>query len=196
MASVSKIIHGRTAEIMELWANEARAAASARGLSRTALENGMPLVFSALADQVETGERDANDERRQRVQNHLLTRVRQGFDLAEVLDEFAVLGRCIAKVWQSMPEEEWPSAEDIARLHMQIDIAMADASDTFHRHMRQDEQSEKLHLRRLQAIASDALHDVDRPLRERLRDLLDVVVEAMGAQCAAFLVYDVLESKL
>jgi signal transduction histidine kinase len=62
--------------------------------------------------------------------------------------------------------------------------------------MQQDEQSEKRHLRRLQAIASDALHDVSRPLRERLRDLLDVVSEAMRAQCAAFLVYDVAESKL
>jgi signal transduction histidine kinase len=196
MASVAEIIDGHTDQIMKLWTDEARTAASARGLSAAALENVMPLVLSALADQVDTGQLDTNDQRRARVHNHLLTRVRQGFDLAEVLDEFALLGRCIAKVWQSLPQDDWPSGEDIARLHAQIDIAMADASDIFDRHMQQDEQSEKRHLRRLQAIASDALHDVSRPLRERLRDLLDVVSEAMRAQCAAFLVYDVAESKL
>lgn len=196
MASVADLIHEREAEIMKCWADEARTAASARGLSATALENVMPLYLSTLADEVEAGQLDANDQRRKRVQDHLSTRLRQGFDLAEILDEFAVLGRCIANVWQSLPEDKWPSAADIERLHLHIHVAMTEVTDTFHRHMLEDEQSEKRYMRRLQDIASEALHDVERPLRDRIRDLLDVVMEAMGAQCAAFLVYNGAESKL
>ena len=53
MTSVAEIIHQREVEIMTLWAREARASASARGLSAIALENVMPMYLSALADQVE-----------------------------------------------------------------------------------------------------------------------------------------------
>jgi signal transduction histidine kinase len=196
MASVAETIHQREADIMELWADEARAAASARGLSEVALENVMPMYLSSLADQVETGQIDANDRRRQRVQEHLSTRLRQGFDLAEILEEFAALGRCIAEVWQSLPKDQHPSPADIERLHSHIRLAMKEVTDTFRRHMLEDEQSEKRYLRRLQHIASEALHDVEKPLSERLRDLLAVITEAMDAQSAAFLLYNVAEAKL
>ena len=196
MVKVAEIIHDREAEIMRLWTDEARAAASARGLSATALENVMPLFLSSLADQVETGQVDANDRRHRKGQSHLATRLRQGFDLVEIVDEFAALGRCIAKVWRTLPEDQWPSAADVERLHAQIHAAITEVTDTFYRHMLEDEQSEKRYLRRLQDIASEALHEVERPLRDRLRQLLDVVMEAMGAHCAAFLVYNVRESNL
>jgi signal transduction histidine kinase len=194
MASVADIILEHEAHIMKLWLDNARAAASARGLSATALENVMPLYLAALADQFETGQ--ANDRRHKHVQGHLSTRLRQGFDLAEILEEFVLLGRCIAKVWQSLPEQQWPTAADIERLYLQIHIAMTDVTDTFHRHMLEDEQSEKRYLHRIQGIASEALHDLRTPLRERFRDLLDIVMEAMGAQCAAFLLYNVPDAKL
>ncbi|HTL32804.1 MAG TPA: GAF domain-containing sensor histidine kinase [Kofleriaceae bacterium] len=196
MATVAEIIHQREAEIMKLWADEVRAAASARGLSAIALENVMPLYLSALADQLETGHVDANDLRRKRLQSHLSTRVRQGFELAEILYEFAAIGQCIAKVWRTLPEDQQPSATEVERLHTQIHVAITEVTETFQRHMLEDEQSEKRYLRRLQIVASEALHDIERPLRDRFRDLLDIVMEAMGAQCAAFLVYNVSESKL
>lgn len=196
MASVAEIIHQREAEIMQRWIDQARAAASARGLSATALENVMPLVLCSLAEALETREPAANDRRRSHVFGHLSTRLRQGFDLAEILDEFVLLGRCIAEAWQSLPHDRWPSAEDVERLHEQIQTAMTEVTDAFHRHMLEDEQSEKRFLRWLQGIASEALHDVKRPLRDRFRDVLDVVMEAMGAQCAGFLVYSVSRAKL
>ena len=66
MASVAELIHQRHAEIMSLWMEEARTAASARGLTDLGLENIMGLYLSALADQFETGQLDANDQRRSR----------------------------------------------------------------------------------------------------------------------------------
>jgi signal transduction histidine kinase len=196
MASVAEIIHQREDDIMKLWLDEAGAAASARGLSATALGNIMPMYLAALADQIETGQADANDRRHKRVLGHLSSRLRQGFDLAEILHEFVLLGRCIAKVWQSLPEAQWPSPADIERLHSQIQLGITEVTSTFYRHMLQDEQSQKRYLRQLQAIASDSLDDIERPLRDRLRDVLDVVMEAMGAQCAAYLCFDVSEAKL
>lgn len=196
MSSVAEIIHERQDEIMKLWLDEARAAASARGLSATALENVMPMYLAALADRVDNGSVDRPDKRREAVQNHLSTRIRQGFDLAEILQEFRLLDRSISKVWQSLPQSEWPAADDIDRLHMHTNVALADVTDTFNLHMLEDEQSEKRFLRRLQAIASEALRDVHRTLRDRMRDLLDVVMEAMGAQCAAFLLFDVTDKQL
>src|SRR5207253_1724312 len=101
---------------------------------------------------------------RKHVEAHISTRLRQGFELVEILDEFALLGRCIAKVWQSLPEDQWPSPAEIERLHLQIHVAMTDVTETFHRHMLEDEQSEKRYLHRLQGIASAALHDINIPL--------------------------------
>jgi signal transduction histidine kinase len=196
MASVAELIHQRHAEIMSLWMAEARRAASARGLTDPALENIMPLYLSALADQFETGQLDANDQRRKRVDNHLASRIREGFELAEIVNEFAILGRCISQMWVSAPREEWPSAADIERLHLQLHTAISEVTDTFHHHMLEDEQTEKRYLRMLQRIASEALHDQALPLKARLPELLELIMEAMGARCAAFLVYNLPRAEL
>ena len=196
MASVADVIHEHRDEIVKHWLAEARASASARGLSATALENVMPTYLSALADQVETGQVDANDRRRAHVQTHLSTRLRQGFSLAEILDEFLLIGKCVSRAWQYLPAGERPSSGDVERLHAQLHVAIAEVTDAFYRHMLEDEQSEKRAQRLLQDIASQALHDVSRPLRERLADLLDVVMHAMDSQCAAFLSHDAARGEL
>ena len=196
MASIAEIIHQHEAEIMNRWLHEARDAASARGLSAVAMENIMPSYLAALANAFEPDEVNESERRRQHVQAHLSTRLRQGFDLAEIVWEFVLLERCIVAAWSPLPPEEQPLAEEIVRLHMHVQIAITDVTDTFRRHMLDDEQSEKRYLRLLQGIASDSLHEDAAPLRERLHELLEIVMEAMGAQCAAFLAYDTSQSRL
>jgi signal transduction histidine kinase len=196
MAGIAELIHQHEDDIMKRWLHEARAAASARGLSAVAMENIMPSYLSAVADAFEPGEVKENDRRRKHVQAHLSTRLRQGFELAEIVSEFVLLERCVVATWSPLPPQRQPLAEDIVRLHTQFHIAITDVIDTFHRHMLEDEQSEKRYLRLLQGIASDALHGDTAPLRERLHDLLEIVMEAMGAQCAAFLAYDTSRSQL
>jgi signal transduction histidine kinase len=55
--------------------------------------------------------------------------------------------------------------------------------------MLEDEQTEKRYQRLLQDIASEALHDDRRALPERLRDVLDVIAEALSARSAAVALY-------
>lgn len=196
MASIAEIIHRHDDEIMNTWLEEARAAASARGLSTVAMENIMPSYLSALATAIEARDLNQNDRLREPVQGHLSTRLRQGFDLAEILSEFVLLERCIVAMWSALPPPQQPPAEEIVRLHSYFQIAYTDVTETFHRHMLEDEQSEKRYLRLLQGIASDALHEDTAPLRERLQELLEIVMEAMGGQCAAFLAFNTSQSKL
>lgn len=196
MSSVAQLIHARTPQIMTLWLDAARAAASARGLSATALENVMPMFLSALADQFEDGQVDANDRRHHNLHHHVSTRLRQGFELAEIVSEFVLLGQCISKMWTILPETAWPPAADVERLHAQIHTAINEATDAFYHHLFEDEQSEKRYSRLLQGIATTASRDDEAPLRDRLRDVLDVAMEAMGGQCAALLVHRPAEDEL
>jgi signal transduction histidine kinase len=194
---IADIIRKNEADIIARWLDKARATASARGLPAVALQNVMPLYLSALGDALATGGTETNNRRSlEHVQAHLATRLRQGFDLAEILAEFVLLERTIASIWSTRPPQHWPSNQDIDRLHAFIQRALTDVTDTFRSHMLEDEQSEKRYLRLLQGIASDALHEDAAPLRQRLQELLEVVMEAMSAQCAAFLAYETSTSNL
>jgi signal transduction histidine kinase len=196
MPNIGDIIRAHESQIIQLWRDEAREAASARGLSEVALANIMPTYLSALADAFTSGNSPVSNRTREHVQTHLSTRLRQGFDLAEILAEFVVLERCIAAAWSTLATDQQPSAIDVERLHAHFQTATTDVSETFRRHMLEDEQSEKRYLRLLQGIASNSLRDDAKPLGERLHELLAILVEAMHANCAAFLAYDLVQAKL
>lgn len=63
-------------------------------------------------------------------------------------------------------------------------------TDLFQEHMRLDEQHDKRYLRLLQSLADEALRAPEAPLGTRLKEVLELVLEAMGAQTAAILLYD------
>jgi signal transduction histidine kinase len=195
--TVAEFIHHHQQTIIASWLQQVRVAASARDLGQAALENVMPRFLASLAVHLATGDGAADKtHRRKLLQSHLSTRLRQGYDLAEIVGELGALGRCIERTWADRPASERPAEEDIERLHVEIHTSITDASDTFHHHMLEDEQSEKRYLRRLQAIASAALAEPPKPLRDRLCELLQVVMDAMDAHCAAYLGYSVNEQQL
>ena len=76
MARLADIIRTRHAEIVQLWTDEARRAAGARGLAHPEFQNLMPAYLSSLAEA-------GNDlgrfgpERRRQVEGHLSSRVRE-----------------------------------------------------------------------------------------------------------------------
>jgi len=195
MASVAEIIRRYQVEIVAEWTAKARTVASARGLTGPTFTNLMPLFLGSLGDGVGST-LEAAVRRRGHVLGHLAARIRQGFDLSEMVGEFNLLERCIVRVCLSLPAEDRPAEADIDRMRDGIQEAVMQLSDAFFRHMLEDEQTEKRYLRLLQDIANEALHDDRRPLRERLHEVLGVVVDAMGAQCAALLLFEVGSERL
>lgn len=195
MGTIAQFIHQNQQTIIEGWLRDARETASAQGLAHAALENLMPRLLSTFAEHLETRSEEAATRRRALLHSHLSTRLRQGYDLAEIVSELVALGRSITQAWTDGPGDR-PAIADLELVHDELHVSIADATVIFRHHMLEDEQSEKRALRRIQAIASEALHDPVRPLRDRLRDVLEVIMGAMGAQCAAFLGFSVSKQEL
>src|SRR5690349_19629474 len=111
MAIMAEIIRRNIDQIIELWKQEARQCASARGLTTPEFEDVMPRFLSALADAGDDlGKFNAN--RRKLVENHLSSRLRQGFDLAEIIEEFAILGRVIPGIWEEKANGQQPNINE------------------------------------------------------------------------------------
>ena len=189
MPSVAELIRAHHAEILELWRRAAQRAAAAKGLDRPELQNMMSVYLLSLAD--------AGDElgqfkgkRREWAESHLSYRLRQGFGLAEIVEDFAVLGRCIAAMWNKGRGVEPPDHADVENLFEELHLTSAAVTQMFTRHMMEDEQVEKQFLRLIQTVASEALEENAPALEARLKDVLDLVMEAVGAQNAALLLYD------
>ena len=188
-ANIATIIRDQHDEIVRLWTEESCRSASARGLTRPQFENLMPVFLSELAA---TGTEFGQLSGRQRdlIENHLSTRLRQGFDLAEIIDEIAILGHMVARMWATAPIEQRPDALDIQRFFGELSSASTLVADMFREHMAKDEQTEKRYTRLLQVVASEALGLGEQPLQDRLKDVLELIMEAMDAQVAVLFLFD------
>ncbi|WP_224363419.1 ATP-binding protein [Hyalangium versicolor] len=192
MVSIAEIIRRHHDEILESWVAQAKRAASARGLTQPELTNMMP-VYLALLAQHAPGAPDsasASARRRELIEGHIGWRLRQGFHIAEVAAEFALLGQCISRFWRDRSPTEQPAPEEIEWLYGELNHATTLVTDLFHEHMRDDEQTEKRYLRLLRSIANESLRTPEVSFKEQLRDVMLLVMEAMGAQTAALLLYE------
>ncbi|NOK38880.1 GAF domain-containing protein [Corallococcus exercitus] len=195
MASIAEVIRNNHAEIVRCWMEEATRAASARGLDKPEFRNVMPVYLASLAEARASGG-DGDDKQRQHVESHVSARLRQGFHVAEVVEEFAILGRCITRMWATTPSELQPDGHDVERLYAELHVAMERVTDLFGKHLLEEEQTEKRYLRLLQKVASEALR-LDGPgSRNQLKELLEVILEAMGAQSGALLLYQPEDERL
>ncbi|RKG92174.1 histidine kinase [Corallococcus sp. CA053C] len=194
MVSVAEIIRSHHGEIMRLWTEEATRAASARGLDAPEFRNIMPTYLASLAEKQELPRTGASEQQRH-VESHVSARLRQGFHVAEVVEEFAILGRCITRMWASAPPESQPDARDVEWLFTELHAATTSVTELFTQHLLEDEQTEKRYLRLLQKVASEALAD-EATLGNRLKEVLELICEAMGAQSVALLLYDPKRQKL
>ncbi|AFE10327.1 sensor histidine kinase [Corallococcus coralloides DSM 2259] len=195
MASVAENIRQHREEIIHGWSEQAAHAASARGLDGPEFKNIMPAYLASLADEEGLPGAHANT-RKALIESHVAARLRQGFNVAEVIEEFAILGRCITHAWANAPPEARPSARDVERLFTELHGASTAVAELFSRHLLEDEQTEKRYARLLQKGASEALMEGTTSLHRHLKGALELIVEAMGAQSAAVLLYEVEEERL
>ncbi|WAS93667.1 sensor histidine kinase [Nannocystis punicea] len=175
-------------QILLEWATEAGKAASARGLSDLELKNMMPFLLTALA-----GGADREKALGRHIESHLGDRIRRGFEMGEIVEEFAILQRCITDCARGSPSSERPSEEELARIFVTLQSVMVRTADVFQEHMRLDEQHEKRYLGLLRTLADQALRaPQEQPgsLTDRLQEAMQIVREATGADAAALLLYE------
>src|SRR5690348_17211046 len=106
MSTVAELIQRNHDSIVEAWSGPAEKAASARGLDRPQFLNVLPLYLDRLGKR--TG--DAAAERSKALEEHFGSRLEQGFQVAEIVDEIVLLGRCIIASWDGLPRSEQPAA--------------------------------------------------------------------------------------
>ncbi len=189
MASVTDVIGRHQEHIVRDWTKQAEKAASGRGLSRPAFQNIFPELVAALAEAgSELG--GFTGRRRKLLNAHVATRVRQGFQVAEILEELALLGRCVTELVAELDPAERPDGAELSRLHDELQLAAAAVAEQFSEHMARDEQLEKRYARVLETATREAIKGT-RPFEGVLETGVEVVMEALEAQTAALLVFDV-----
>jgi hypothetical protein len=188
MATVADLIERHRDAIIERWAVEAQTSASARGLARPELLNALAEYLRSLVQSArDPASRPAQLDHGTVTAHHLALRLRQGFDLEEVVAEYALLGRAIAQTWDGLPAAERPGAAEVEWLFAQLTRATRAAVALFSGHLLEEAQAEKRYLGLLQRIATAAINT--GPLRDRLPELLAEVVAAVKGEADAFLVY-------
>ena len=187
MVTLATFLQEHAPEIIERWTDEARKAASARGLTQPDLQNIVPHLLASLG-QVRPEEMAATV--REATERHLAARLRQGFMLPEIVDEFHLLGEYVAKVHARCAPDERPDIEQLTPLLFELSRAATRVTEMFTEHLLKDEQNEKRYLRLLAQIATEALQPSAPRFSDRLREALEVIMEALGAQTAALLLYE------
>ena len=185
MTTVTDVITRHREQILLGWTTEAKTLPAARGLSASELTNKIARYLTALG----TWD-DPHGERRRQLTNHLSARLREGYGLSEVLEDLAILGRHV--VLASSAEGDAIDDAEQARLHGVLREDATVVIEAVTQYLMNDVQQEKQYLRRLQEVANDALlsAQLGAALKDRLGEVLDLVMEAVGAQTAAILFHD------
>lgn len=181
MATIAETIGSKREAILQSWVAATERIASAHGLSQAVRVNILPLYLVSLASP-----EAAAQERRLLLESHVSGRIRMGFQIDDVIEELVILGRSV--------EEACGEGVEIAQISGLFEVLRQDsvtAAALFRQHLEEDEQEEKLYLRRLQALAIEALHAPVQCFEKRLRDALEILMEGTRTQTAAMLLYDV-----
>jgi signal transduction histidine kinase len=186
MATIANIITGHREAILRRWVDEAKTLSAARGLSAGELTNKLSRYLDAL------GRSDPTEERRRHLINHLSARLREGYRLNDVLEEMVLLGSCVTLEASGAGSGEAVDGEGLARFHATLREDVREVIEAMTQYLINDVQEEKQYLRRLHSLANEALlsPDTESTLKDHLRDVLQLVMEAVGGQTAALLFHD------
>jgi signal transduction histidine kinase len=189
--SIRRIIDENADRIVAEWESEARNSVAARGLTRAELVSRLPAFLASLL-RSEDASADPNlVSQRWLIDSHLADRLRQGFELPEMVEEFHILGRCLEATWSGREAAERPGAQEVKQLHEEIRSATTAAMALFGENLIQYQQAEKRFLRRLHKVAADSMGDdaIVAP-RLRLQKKLEVISDALNAETTGLYFYE------
>ena len=191
MGTIVRFIEQHRDDILRGWRESAQAMTSARGLSRPEILNFVP-AFLALLGRGALDATALSVEQQRLIENHLSHRLRQGYELEEILAEFALLGRLIAQLVDREPSDARPTATEVAALSGELSLTAQMVTRIFTKHLLEDEQRDKRYARLIADVAEESLKNNGRGagLGGRLREVLQLIMEAMRAQSASLLLVD------
>lgn len=165
-ADFVSFLRARRADILAEWEKAARENPRAAKLERLQLINAIPVLFDGIVDVVEQSlagrEAELSPEEAGR---HALDRLKEGFDLGEVVTELSLLRDCTLRVWQESLETADGHGTEHQILTRAVDRAIAASVDRY------TEARDRM-LRALDRVSSTALEARD------LDELLEQLVEA------------------
>jgi signal transduction histidine kinase len=185
MSELAELIHSHHDQIVRRWSEQADRAAASRGLAQPALAPLIPDYLGALAQAGDDLGRCVG-EARARLEHHLSGG--EGLEPAELVEELALLGRCIAATWSGDGGVEPPGPLQLERLFEELQAASLLVTERYADHVLEEEQSHERCLRQIEEVGYEPI-DGDEPARRAwLGELLGLVMEAMGARGAALMV--------
>jgi signal transduction histidine kinase len=193
VTTLASLLSARRDAIIEAWVGEMREKPKCAHLDRGDLVNSIPEYLDSVA--ALAGHDQATEERPEEIsRTHARLRLRQGFRIEEAVSEYVLLTRAIIDEWARFSPGVPSALPELHALLRQIDIAISTAAATFNESVFAEEMEEKKYLSMLQNVATAALDEA--PLKERLSQLLQVIVDGMGAAFAEALLYDPATQKL
>lgn len=121
-SALAERIRSDREEIVAAWEAGVRTLASAARSPQPALVDRVPEFLDWLAGRLErTDQRDS--ERDAFSHHHTVQRLSQGYDLVEVIAEWALLRDCLLEAWARAPEGISPA--EIRRMDLELDHVIA-----------------------------------------------------------------------
>jgi signal transduction histidine kinase len=175
MGALRDTIRTQSFEILRRWLADAQRSPAARGLTDGELVRGLPAQLEAIA--VIADGKDTEHLLAPLVEMHVEDRLRQGYELADVIYEYALLERCVCQPPWAVGT---PDPEELHRVHRALQKVPQIAVRRFTDYLWDEEQLEKRHVSQLCRIAGAP--DGDTTLGDRQRALLDEVRLAVDAE--------------
>jgi PAS domain S-box-containing protein len=179
----ASFLRARRDDILAQWEKAARVNPRAAKLERLQLINFIPVLFDRIADVVEQFLAGGVAELSPGVAaRHALDRLKEGFDLGEVVNELALLRDCILRLWQESLETADRHGAEHQILTRAVDQAIAASVDCY------TEARDRM-LRALDRVSSTALEA--RDLDELLEQLVETFQEEVASvDTVAILLHD------
>jgi hypothetical protein len=121
-SALAERIRSDREEIVAAWEAGVRTLASAARAPQPALVNRVPDFLDWLANRLERSDLP-DSERDLFSHHHTVERLSQGFDLVEVVAEWALLRDCLLEAWARAPDGITPA--EIRRMDLELDHVVA-----------------------------------------------------------------------
>jgi len=159
----SDFIRGQRERLLAEWEAAVRALPAAQALDQASLLCDMPQIVSRTIDWVDRGDVDDLAEIERLARLHADQRLRNGFDLRQVVAEYRTLRACILRlsVKQWRERQSVDALNRIAKLDEAIDAAIADSMDDFCAARDRSLRDAELQLRRILATLPIAVWVAD-----------------------------------